>query len=344
MELEPIPPNNPDKTAAVYEMLWDCEYCGTTKLLGLSHRFCPQCGAAQNPQKRYFPQDEAKIAVRDHRYCGADRVCPACRTPNAALAQFCGQCGGPLAGAAAAARRGDQIRAAGAADFAAPQAAAPQRGAPQRWGLVVAALMVLGLVLVNVFVTKTVPLTLDHLRWERAIEIEAFGPQIQEGWCDGLPADAYGVVRSQQVRSQRQVAEGEVCATRRSDRGDGTYAESLECAPKYRSEPVYGEYCRYTVNRWNHARTVATSGQNPAPAWGEVRLNGGGGQCLGCEREAGRREALFLYFKTKEGKPQEHRCQVSPKVWADARPGSTWSIDQGQFFGDARCGSLMEGG
>ena len=29
----------------VYEMLWDCAFCGTQKLLGLQHRHCPSCGA-----------------------------------------------------------------------------------------------------------------------------------------------------------------------------------------------------------------------------------------------------------------------------------------------------------
>ena len=45
-----------------YEMLWDCEYCDMPKLLGVSQRFCPNCGAAQNPDKRYFPEDEDKVA------------------------------------------------------------------------------------------------------------------------------------------------------------------------------------------------------------------------------------------------------------------------------------------
>ena len=49
-----------------YEMLWDCEYCGTDKLLGVSQKFCPNCGSAQNAEKRYFPKDDEKVAVADH--------------------------------------------------------------------------------------------------------------------------------------------------------------------------------------------------------------------------------------------------------------------------------------
>ena len=43
-----------------YEMFWDCEYCGSSKLLGITHRHCPNCGAPQDPEKRYFPPDEEK--------------------------------------------------------------------------------------------------------------------------------------------------------------------------------------------------------------------------------------------------------------------------------------------
>ena len=28
----------------VFEMLWDCSYCSAKKLLGLTHRHCPNCG------------------------------------------------------------------------------------------------------------------------------------------------------------------------------------------------------------------------------------------------------------------------------------------------------------
>ena len=83
----------------VYEMLWNCEFCGAEKLLGKTHRFCPSCGAAQNPDWRYFPSDAEKVAVHDHVYHGVDKVCPACGTAQSANAEHCGRCGSPLEGA-----------------------------------------------------------------------------------------------------------------------------------------------------------------------------------------------------------------------------------------------------
>ena len=61
-----------------YEMFWDCEYCGSSKLLGITHRHCPNCGAPQDPEKRYFPPDEEKVALEDHENTGADWHCPSC--------------------------------------------------------------------------------------------------------------------------------------------------------------------------------------------------------------------------------------------------------------------------
>src|SRR5687768_8288081 len=92
----------------VYEMLWDCKFCGTKKLLGKTHRFCPNCGGQQDPSCRYFPADAEKVAVQDHVYVGADKICPACQSVSAASAEFCGNCGSPLDKAASAQTLGER--------------------------------------------------------------------------------------------------------------------------------------------------------------------------------------------------------------------------------------------
>src|SRR5688500_9569109 len=105
----------------VYEMLWDCAYCGTRKLLGKTHRFCPKCGAPQDAEKRYFPSDDEKVAVEDHVYVGADRMCGACGSAMSAKALHCSQCGAPLEGAR-------EVRRADAEPKAPPSVAKPARG------------------------------------------------------------------------------------------------------------------------------------------------------------------------------------------------------------------------
>ncbi len=99
----------------VYEMLWDCQFCGAKGNLGLSHRFCPNCGAPQNPDSRYYPSDEEKVAVHDHVFVGVDVTCPACNELNSAAAEFCGQCGSPLTEGARAKTLSSETASAGQA-------------------------------------------------------------------------------------------------------------------------------------------------------------------------------------------------------------------------------------
>jgi hypothetical protein len=93
----------------VYQMLWDCRFCGTTKLLGIDHRHCPNCGAAQDPEWRYFPSDADLKVVSDpkYQYAGVDRTCPFCGQPNSAAAKFCKDCGGDLSAAKDVALKSD---------------------------------------------------------------------------------------------------------------------------------------------------------------------------------------------------------------------------------------------
>jgi len=84
-------------------MLWDCEPCGTKKLLGVDHRHCPACGAVQDETRRYFPdQGEAMPTAYDP---DPDHECPFCGTPNSRRAKNCVNCGGPMDGSEEVARR-----------------------------------------------------------------------------------------------------------------------------------------------------------------------------------------------------------------------------------------------
>src|SRR4029078_11427250 len=67
-----LPPMPEGPKEAVYEMIWDCKFCGQKKLLGLTHRFCAGCGAPQDPAARYFPPEHENVAVLDHPLRGAD--------------------------------------------------------------------------------------------------------------------------------------------------------------------------------------------------------------------------------------------------------------------------------
>jgi hypothetical protein len=351
---------------AVYEMLWDCAYCGTRKLLGKTHRFCPGCGAPQDPTRRYFPSDEDKVLVENHEYVGADRLCGACGSAMGARAAHCTQCGSPMegtpevqrvadgppgsAGAAAVeaesrAETPDAVSAPAHALAAAPSDSAGRGRGCAKWALAGCGLLGLGLVTLFVLAIvwrRPVEARVTGHTWERSVDVEVFGPHQDSAWCDQMPAGAYGVSRSREVRSHNRVPNGEDCSTRRVDQGDGTFREERECKPRYREEPVWDERCRFTVDRWTHARTAGASGSSlsPSPAWPSLTLRRG--SCRGCEREGARREAYKVQLISNEGKSLE--CSFDEARWRDMADGSRWRVEVRVLTGTAACGTLAPAG
>ncbi len=344
-----------------YEMLWDCKFCGTKKLLGKTHRHCPNCGAPQDPDTRYFPSDDEKVAVEDHVYYGADVTCPACNTPNSAKAQFCVNCGSGLTEAARVKTLADQMRAEGEkfessgprssqaqeqyeADMA--QAAAQETAARNQRrrtlliaGAAVALIAVVALVAAALFWTRGATVYVSGHSWEREINIERYGPQSESAWCDSMPFDAYNVSSREEVRYYEQVPDGEECSVRRVDNGDGTYSEVEECRTKYRDEPVYDDRCYYTVDRWSYARTEAANGQGlrEAPHWPSLNLRTG--TCIGCEREAGRSEKYTVHFQASDG-ANKYSCDFDQATWQSFGIETRWSLEVGAITGQPKCDSL----
>ena len=297
----------------IYEMQWDCEYCGKKGLLGQSHRFCPACGAPQNPAKRYFPAEADKVLAQDHEYAGAERTCPHCKNPVSARMKFCAQCGGPMEGAADV----DLVAEA------APAAPSPIQSGGLWWKLVLGgALAAAGALLFLHSYTRAVPLSVTGHSWTREIAVERFQAVADESWCDGKPTDAYSVSRRREVRSHRDVADGQQCRTVKKDRGNGTYSESEECQTKVRSEPVYADKCSFLVDRWRQERSENKKGASLAdePVWPEPGIRPG--TCLGCERLGPRREAYTVRF-TAAGK--DYSCDFSQDRWRGFPVGSRWS-------------------
>lgn len=340
---------------ARFEMLWDCPACDTPKLLGLTHRHCPNCGAAQDPSRRYFPKDDEKVAVEGHPYQGVDRQCPACDSPNAARATFCVNCGSELDRAKAVGQRAEQSAAAGAfeADSAKAAAAealakklaarAPAPPPPARSGIglwlalaagAAAVLLCAGLATFFLW-KKDADFTLLAHTWSRQIAVEQLGPVTESAWRDAVPPDARDLSCAREQRSTTSVPDGEDCHDVRRDNGDGTFTQAEECTPRTREEPVYDDKCRYTVDRWTVLRTETASGTGvvPAPSWPAVQL---GGPTL---REGTRSETYTLSLRDGEG--TETTCEVPEARWASMADGSTWRGKIGVLSGAVDCTTLL---
>ncbi|MFK7930812.1 MAG: hypothetical protein AB8H79_21695 [Myxococcota bacterium] len=352
-----------------YQMLWDCPACGTDQLLGLDHRFCPNCGSAQDPGLRYFPSDDAKIAVDDHPYHGADKVCPACDTPNGAASEFCQACGSDLDGSKAAAVRGDVVLgedesfAGQTAQDAKDEARERKRKEEARrrgedpdppkkksglFGMGLAGTGCLILVLLMIFGcagyfclsslwSSSGEVTVAGHAWKREINVEAFGPQKGSAWEDRVPRGATSVRCSKEVKDTKKVADGETCKTRKVDKGDGTFAEKKECTPKYRSEKIYGQKCRFMVNEWKKSRTAKAQGTDLNPLWPNARLSQVG-DCVGCEREGRRTDTYSLRVTDESG--AEHKCDLSEAKWRSYTKGQRVEASFGGLTGAIDCSSF----
>lgn len=329
--------SNDGRVVGVYEMWWDCEYCGTTKLLGKTNRHCPNCGAAQNAEKRYLPPKGEEQAVNT-TFDGSDVRCPACATPNGAKAHNCRQCGSPLDGSA-------EVKKVATRDNASPGAPAPAAAVPskpKRWPWVVGgvAVLLLGTCVVGALWKKEVTATVRGHAWSRSIDIEALQAVNESSWCDGMPADAYAVSKSREQRSTKKVPDGETCTTKDVDRGDGTFERREVCKPKYRDEPVYDQKCRYTVDRWRKSRAAVAQGDalSPEPQWPGFTL-GRTGHCLGCEREGPHHERYVVKLEDQERKT--HDCEKPQAVWQRFAVGATRPLKVRVMTGAADCDSLQ---
>lgn len=254
------------ETTGVFEMLWDCEFCGSKKLLGVTHRFCPNCGSPQNADKRYFPKPGEEIALENHIYHGVDWICPSCSQPNSANANFCGSCGTDKTGAKASNLREDPGKAAPSASegrgvvdgfqardltqerFDADMQRIQQaeklaaRNRPVFWGLRRKELGIIGIIaflmtsiVAGVFAftyKKSEDLVVAEHQWERIIHLEEFKEVSETQDCIYIPNDARVTRRFNETRTRR-VPDGETCreecTTQRVDQGDGSFRSERVC-------------------------------------------------------------------------------------------------------------------
>ena len=323
--------------ADVYEMFWDCAFCDAKALLGKTHRHCPNCGAPQDPKKRYFPPPGQEVRAND-TYDGVDKVCPACATPNGAKAHHCRQCGSPLDEGKDVARVADRVQ-----NPLGPAPAAPPKktGRFPRWLLAVlggVGVLCCGTSLVATLWTKGDQATVQALTWARTVDVEVLREETDSAWCDQLPSGARVTSRSREQRDTKRTPDGQDCETRDVDRGDGTFERKQVCQTRYREEPIYDDRCHYLVQRWRTARTERSAGgRAEPPAWPAARLTREG-SCLGCERLGARKETLSAALVDSGGK--DHACELDAARWQALREGGRYPVEVRVMTGGVVCDSL----
>lgn len=330
-----------------YEMQWDCEYCDAKKLLGKTHRHCPNCGAQQNPDKRYFPTDEEKVAVENHQYVGADKACRSCQAPNSAITKFCTNCGAAMDDAAEVNKVDDSDEQA--MDFTSASSPPPTPSNKRRLGIIIAVsvlLAAIGAVIAIFLVDQDVRLTVKSQTWQREIQIERFTKVKETKWCNAMPIKAYHISRSKEIRSHEKIPDGQDCKTKRVDQKDGTFKEKQVCTTKYKKKPVYDNKCRYTIDKWKAFRSVTAKGDSKTPPnWPKVELHNSpasatiGISRLGRQRQGKRISTYKVSLAANDGK--SHECKFEETKWSTFKKGSKWTGESGMLTGNVDCDSLV---
>lgn len=330
---------NSENQEKIYEMQWDCPQCGTKKLLGKTHRFCPACGNPQDPDKRYFPSEEEKVAVHDHEYVGIDKLCSYCNAANSASALHCTQCGAPMEGTANVSLKDTDEKNL-------PQSTEEQEASKKKkrswikWTIIGTLGSIIGFCGLALFWKKTVNLEVINQEWSRSIEIQQIQGVRESKWCPA-PIGAYNITSQREMSGSKQIPDGQTCRTVRSDRGDGTYSQSQKCTTKYRSEPVYDQKCYYTINRWRTTnKVVALGGREKALAWPQLPPLRGGNS-LGSQRTGARVEKYTTFFQV-DGK-EKNRCEyTSTEKWNTQKKGTRWKGKMGVLSNLIDCDDLQK--
>jgi hypothetical protein len=303
------------ESAGHFEMLWDCEFCGTKGLLGKSQRHCPECGAKQEADKRYFPKEGEEVKIEGHKYEGSDKYCPSCNNPQGAAGKNCTNCGAMMDGSADVKK------------VAAP--VAPPKAKSKMWivWVVVAVVALIGIIVGVKFCNRTKEASgkiLAH-KWERLVPIEVYDDMKMEAWRNEVPRDARNLVCNKAVRSSKQVQDGEECTEEKKDKGDGTFEKVKKCKPKFKSEGVEDEKCTFVVTEWHKIEEAVSKGAGmtladppglPPPAV----------QPIPRARRAGNKiDSFFLDVDVPGLKPQS--CKVKPEVWKKYADGAAVKLE-----------------
>jgi hypothetical protein len=319
-----------EESQGFFEMLWDCDHCDARGLLGKSQRYCANCGAPQNPAKRYFPKEGEERRVDGHLYEGADRTCPACSAPQSARDKNCTHCGSVLDGSAEVRGVVDAPPAAGS------PVPAKQSGRRRRiWPFVLGVLLILGFgIWWRCIRSEVAEVVVSAHSWKRAIAVEEFNERTEEAWRNEVPMEASFPTCRERQRGSHQVPDGEECHMEKRDKKDGTFEQVKKCKPKTRSEPLMDSWCRFTARRWKAIDEVVLTGNGLSPAWPTNLPAGDTPATLGARRQGKRTETLTLEFRG------HGTCDVSDAIWRKYQDGQKLKVEVRSSSGDVACSSL----
>jgi hypothetical protein len=319
-----------------YEMMWDCEFCESTKLLGKSHRYCPNCGAAQDPDTRYFPPEEEKIAVEDHEYVGVDKSCSSCDAPNSAKATCCTNCGCPMDGSKQV--KIQKEKKAEPEQKPSPATAPKSSKLPLIIGVIVVLAILCGVL--SLVWTESKDVTVDGHSWTRSIDIEEYQRTNSKNWQDKIPRAAIKgtCITKKNPDKTIKVEDGQDCQIEKQDKGDGTYTETEKCTTKYKEIPQDDLWCNYQLDEWKVKDTKKALANDLEPKWPEINITTCSLTQLGCMRQGSKTEEYLIVLKDPEG--NDHECGFAESKWKSISVGTKKTMEFRKLGGGIDCDSF----
>lgn len=222
--------------------LWDCEYCGTTKISGET-RDCPNCGRPRGENVKFY-LDSTKNYVKEPEKVNKnpDWLCPYCNSLNSDSVTACVSCGHPRESSdlnyfenheKQAEKRSHQEPAHDfetyeqhsyePEDYTHNETSSYRSSNYQnnfipsneqnsifssfkfngRKTLFASIAIILCFLIVFALIPKTKTITVDSVQWERNIEVEQYKTVEESGWS--LPSGAWGVSQRQEIYSYDHV-------------------------------------------------------------------------------------------------------------------------------------------
>jgi len=342
------------------ELIWKCPNC--SGINPGPEKMCLKCGALQPTDVQFEQAEHQVLitdeTVKDKVEAGADIHCPYCKARNPATVKVCGQCGGDLTTGV----RRETGKVLGALDTGpASVVKCPRCGADNldtakecvscgasmsrpkepeqpaavakvpKLSPVMIAVLIAGLLLgcgicavltYNLTKTETIKGTVQSVKWERSVPIEAFVPVTHSDWQDQLPEGVEVESCDDRLRSVESAPvpnSVEVCGTPYTvDTGTGYGDVVQDC--EYQ---VYDSYCSYSINEWKQIDTATTSGVGFNAAWPSPDLTND--QRLG-------ENATETYVIIFTGDGETYTYQIHDfSQFQDFPVGSTWTIDVNQL-------------
>lgn len=352
---------------AVHEGRWDCQYCGTTGILG-RHKACTNCGRSRPSGTKFYLLKEGD-EVADEKLVqqakiGPDWICEFCGSSNPANVDICQSCNAPREGVSPqqTVKEYDLGEAPDSGDMDLDQpverpSTTPTPKKKSRKGPVIGIAGIIGAVIMLclcigiaflVFGGQNTEATVSGFSWQRTVAVEAFQTVVEEDW--EVPQggrilrqqeevhhyeevlDHYET-RSREVSERVQVGERTyVCGQR--DLGNGFF-EDIEC-----TEPVYEtQYRTETFEEpiYREEPVYQTKYTYEIDKWVVTRTEAAGNNDHSAfwpetnladdEREGERTETYIIYFTDSDGKEYEYETTESEWRGFEIGQGVTLKLD-----------------